>query len=99
MFERVAITVVEGEANEAGEIALVRRRCTSSRLTTSTPSGAIPDHAAEKARRDFEDTIGLEAVGPRRAHMVQRQDCADAGDERRDAEYAPENKAIPGRRG
>ena len=36
----------------------------------------------EKARRDLEQAIGLEAVGPRRAHVVQGQNDADAADQR-----------------
>ena len=40
------------------------------------------DDAAEEARRDFEHMVGLEAVRPQRAHVVQRQNDADAAKER-----------------
>jgi len=45
-------------------------------------AGEQLDHAGEKARRDFEDAVGLEAIGSRWAHMMQRENDADAADER-----------------
>jgi hypothetical protein len=41
----------------------------------------IPHNARKKARRDFKEAIGLKTIGPRRPHVMQRQDRADARDE------------------
>ena len=40
------------------------------------------DHAGKKARRDFKDAVGLEAIRPRRPHVMQRENDADAADKR-----------------
>ena len=61
--------------------ASVRRRCISSRLTRSTPRAAQrADHARKECRRDLEQAVGLEPVGPGRTDVVQRQDGADPAD-------------------
>ena len=36
----------------------------------------------EKLRRDLQQPVGLEGVAARRAHVMQRQDGADAADQR-----------------
>ena len=84
MLKRVAITVVEGDADEAAaEIALGHAAVHLVEADgVNVRSAQQLDHAAEKPRRDFEDAIGLEAIGPRRADVMQRQDRADAADER-----------------
>ena len=38
--------------------------------------------AGEKARRDSRLTVGLQAAAPRRPHVVQGQNDADAADQR-----------------
>ena len=42
----------------------------------------IPHHTGEEARRHFEEMVGLKTPGPRRTNVVQRQNGADALDER-----------------
>ena len=91
-MQGVAVAVVEGEANEAaGEIALAQAAMhlvEADQVQIGTAQ--ILDHAGEEARRDLKQAIGLEAVGPRRAHMVQGQDRADAARRKASsARYAP----------
>ena len=84
MLEIVAIAVVEGETHEApAEIALGHAAVHLVEADDVDARAAQElDHAGEEARRDFQEPIGLEAIGPRRAHMMQRQDRADPADQR-----------------
>jgi hypothetical protein len=80
----VAIAVVEGEADEAPlEIAL-RHAAVHLVEADEVDVGAAQklDHAGEEARRDLEQAIGLEAVRPRRADVMKRQNDADPADQR-----------------
>ena len=84
VLQDVAIAVVEGEADEAaakiarGQAAvhLVERDHVDARAAQQL------DHAGQKPRRDFKEPIGLEAVGPRRPHVMHGQNGADAAHQR-----------------
>ena len=81
--QRVAVAVVEREADEApGEIAF-RQAAVHFVEADEVEAGAAQqrDDAGQKPRRDLEQPIGLEAAGPRRADVVQGQNDADAADQ------------------
>src|SRR6202008_1866718 len=83
-FKRVAIAVVDGDADEAApEIAfgqaamhLVEPDNIESRVLE------LPDQALEEAGRHLEEAIGLEPVRAWRPHVVQREDHPDTAHER-----------------
>ena len=81
---RIAIAIVECDADEtAGEIALGHAAVQFvERNEIDAGTAQLSDDALEELRCDFEQPIGLEAVGPRRTDMMQRQDGADAAQHR-----------------
>ena len=62
---------------------LIKRRCISS-SENDVDAGALepPQQPLQETRRDLQQVVGLERVRARRAHMMQRQDGADAADQR-----------------
>jgi hypothetical protein len=83
-LKRVAIAVVEGKANKTPtKIALDQAPVHLVEADDIEPGAAqVGDDAAEKARRDFEQPIGLEAARPRRPHVMERQNGPDAAEQR-----------------
>ncbi len=84
VFERVAIAVVEGQAHEAAlEIVLGQAPVHLVEADDIDARAAQQfHHPGEKARRDLKQPIGLEQIGPRRAHVMERQDHAAPADKR-----------------
>ena len=62
---------------------LMKRRCISSSEITSMRRALEPlQQPLQEHRRDLQQPVRLERVRARRAHVMQRQDGADAADQR-----------------
>ena len=83
-MQRVAIAVVDGNADEpAAEVALHQAPMHLVEADEIEPRAPqIAQHVLEEIRRHLEQPVGLEPVGPRRPHVVQREDRPYAADER-----------------
>src|SRR5262249_6260591 len=80
----VAVAVVEGDAGETTAEILLREPAVHlvERDQIDILAAQPTDDAREKLRRDLELPVRLETVAPRRTHVMQHQDRADAADER-----------------
>ena len=84
VLQIVAIAVVEGEADEAAaEIALGHSPVhLVERDDVDVGAPQSRQHVVEELRRDFQQPVRLERVRARRPHVMQRQDRADAAEQR-----------------
>ena len=82
-MQRVAIAVVDGHADETprdlpfGQAAVHFVEADE----VEVRAVQVAHHVLEKARRHFQQSVRLKPVGPRRTHVMKREDRADAGHE------------------
>src|SRR5262249_22115095 len=82
-LQGIAIAVVDGDADKtASKVALDQAAMHLVKADEIELAAAqLGQHLVEEIWRDLEQPVWLKLLGPRRPHMMQRQDRANAGHE------------------